>query len=204
MKCLCWHLTKGLCPEPNEVLDTKVRSKSAALVPTVGYTMVLSRLYLAPKSWWVVLRTKAQSERTSSSRAAWTGQSEFYFLSHKPGTEVISTCAPFSKRRHFLKVTFCNHRISGWKKSWRSHIAASCFFSLETLPRYSCQVVLEQRWGTHHLMRKLIPYSYGSNSSTVLSLAEIKPFSWKSHLLLLMLPFGAPRSRWVSGKSSLI
>ena len=31
MKCLCWHLTKGSCPEPNEVLDTKVKRKSAAL-----------------------------------------------------------------------------------------------------------------------------------------------------------------------------
>lgn len=58
MKCLCWHLTKGSCPEPNEVLDTKVRSMSAVLAPTVGYTMVLSRLYLAPKSWSVALRLK--------------------------------------------------------------------------------------------------------------------------------------------------
>lgn len=158
MKCLCWHLTKGSCPEPNEVLDTKVRSMSAALAPTVGYTMVLSRLYLAPKSWSVALRLKAQSERSSSSRAAWTGQSEFYFLSHKPDTEVISLCISFFKMRDFLKMTFCNHRISGWKRSLRSQIAASCSF-LETLPQYSCQVVPDQRWRTHHLMKKLIPYS---------------------------------------------
>lgn len=52
------------------MLDTKVRSKSAALAPTVGYTMVLSRLYLVPKSWSVALKLKALSERTSSSRAA--------------------------------------------------------------------------------------------------------------------------------------
>lgn len=31
---------------------------SAVLAPTVGYTMVLSRLYLAPKSWSVALRLK--------------------------------------------------------------------------------------------------------------------------------------------------
>lgn len=203
MKCLCWHLTKGSCPKPNEVLDTKVKSKSAALAPTVGYTMVLSRLYLAPKSWWVALRLKTQSERTSSSRAAWTGQSEFYFLSYKPDTEVISICTSFAKTRDFLKVTFCNHRISGWKRSLRSHTAASCLF-LETLQQFSCQVVLEQRWGTHHLMRKLIPYSDSSNCSTVLSLLRLNIFPRKSNLLVQILPSGAPRTKWVSGKTSLV
>lgn len=78
------------------MLDTKVKSKSAVLAHSGGYTMVLSRLYLAPKSWSVAQWHKVQSERTSSSRAAWTGQSEFYFLSYKPDTEVISICTSFS------------------------------------------------------------------------------------------------------------
>lgn len=56
MKCLCWLQIKGSCPESNEVLDTKVRSKSAALAPSVRYTVVLSGLYLAPQSWSVALR----------------------------------------------------------------------------------------------------------------------------------------------------
>lgn len=193
MKCLCWHLTKGSCPELNEVLDTKVRSKSAALAPTVGYTMALSRLYLAPKSWRVALRLKAQSEWTSSSRAACTGQSQFYFLSYKPDTEVISICISFSKVRVFLKVTFCNHRISRWKRSLRSQIAASCLF-LETLQQYTCQVDLEQRWGTHHLMRKLISYSDSSNCSTILSLVKLTFILGNSISLSWFCPLGAPQN----------
>lgn len=132
MKCLCWRLTKGSCPEPNEVLDTKVRSQSAALAPTVGYTMVLSRLYLAPKSWWVAFRLKAQSEWTSSSRAACTGQSQFYFLCYKPDTEVISICTSFSKARDFLKVTFC--KSQNFKVEEISEITDSCFLFISWNP----------------------------------------------------------------------
>ena len=101
-------------------------------------------------------------------------------------------CTSSFKVRDFLKVTFYNHKISGWRRSLRGHIEQLPVHFLKPLPQYSCQVMLAQRGGTHHLMRKLFPYSDSSNCSTIFSAVEIKLSPGESHLLVLILVSGAP------------